>query len=150
LFIKNVFVLYIKKLFTISGIINGVEKVLTQTTGALGEDIACLFLVKHGYSVVDRNYRKKYGEIDVVAQKDHKLCFVEVKSVSRAFDPEDTGYRPEDNLHKFKIRRLIKTIESYLWEKNRQEEEWNLHGVVVFLEKETKTAHVRLIENINI
>lgn len=126
------------------------KKGLTQETGSIGEDIACRFLVKHGYSIVDRNYRKKYGEIDIVAEKDKKLCFVEVKSVTRSFDQKNQGYRPEDNLHGFKLRRLYKTIEKYLWEKNRQEELWNLHAIIIFLNKETKIAQVRLIENINI
>jgi putative endonuclease len=149
-FLKNNFCPQEKRLSTIFGIIYGVEKVLTQETGVIGEEIACRYLVKHGYVVVGRNYRKKCGEIDVITEKSGKLCFVEVKSVARAFNPKAQGYRPEDNLHMFKIRRLCKTIEIYLQEKNRREEEWNLHGVIVFLDKETKTAHVRLIENINI
>ncbi len=54
-----------------------------QIVGKIGEDCACKYLQKLGYKIVDRNYLKKWGEIDIVAQKDKKLHFVEVKSVSQ-------------------------------------------------------------------
>ena len=55
----------------------------TQKTGEIGENIAVKFLVKQGFSILDRNYTKKWGELDIVAKKDNKLYFIEVKSVSR-------------------------------------------------------------------
>ena len=54
----------------------------TQKTGEIGENIAVKFLMKHGFSILDRNYTKKWGEIDIVAEKDNKISFIEVKSVS--------------------------------------------------------------------
>ena len=54
-----------------------------QKIGEIGENIAVKFLMKHGFSVIDRNYTKKWGEIDIIAKKSEKLYFVEVKSVSR-------------------------------------------------------------------
>ena len=54
-----------------------------QKIGNLGEDIGCKFLVKRGFSIKDRNYRKKWGEIDIVVEKDAVLHFIEVKTVSR-------------------------------------------------------------------
>src|SRR3990167_3686565 len=53
-----------------------------QKIGKLGEDIACRFLVKHKFSVICQNYTKKWGELDIVAEKDKKLHFIEVKSMS--------------------------------------------------------------------
>ena len=55
----------------------------TQKIGEIGEKLACMFLMKHGFKVLDRNYRKKWGEIDIIAQKDDILRFIEVKTVSR-------------------------------------------------------------------
>ena len=55
----------------------------TQKTGEIGENVAVKFLMKHGFAILDRNYTKKWGEIDIVAEKDSKLHFVEVKSVVR-------------------------------------------------------------------
>ena len=48
--------------------------------GNYGEDIAVNYLVNKGYKVIERNFRCKMGEIDIVAGKDHILIFVEVKT----------------------------------------------------------------------
>ena len=49
----------------------------------IGENIAVRFLVKHNFSILERNYTKKWGEIDIIAEKSSKLYFIEVKSVTR-------------------------------------------------------------------
>ena len=54
----------------------------TQKTGEIGENIAVKFLVKQGFSILNRNYTKKWGELDIVAEKAGKIHFIEVKSVS--------------------------------------------------------------------
>lgn len=56
---------------------------ITSKIGKLGEDLATLFFKRRGYLVLYRNYWKPYGEIDIVCQKQNKLYFIEVKSVSR-------------------------------------------------------------------
>jgi len=49
--------------------------------GSLGEDIAEKYLKKHGYKIIDRNFRSgRWGEIDIVAIEDDVLVFVEVKT----------------------------------------------------------------------
>jgi Holliday junction resolvase-like predicted endonuclease len=53
-----------------------------RKTGDLGEDIAAMFLVKQGFRITERNYLRKWGEIDIIAKKEGKLYFVEVKTVS--------------------------------------------------------------------
>ena len=55
----------------------------TQKKGEIGENIAVKFLMKHNFSIIERNYTKKWGEIDIIAEKSNKLYFIEVKSVSR-------------------------------------------------------------------
>jgi putative endonuclease len=52
--------------------------------GARGEDAAANHLAERGYAVLARNYRKRFGEVDIVAQKDGVLVFVEVKTRSSA------------------------------------------------------------------
>lgn len=59
---------------------------ITQKTGRLGEELAGRFLMKRGYKIVDRNYRRPWGELDIVAEKKGKIHFVEVKSVSGHID----------------------------------------------------------------
>lgn len=48
--------------------------------GKLGEDMACRVLENRGYRIVDRNYRCSVGEIDIIARKNGKWCFIEVKT----------------------------------------------------------------------
>jgi putative endonuclease len=49
-------------------------------TGKLGEEAVCHYLEEHGYNIIDRNYRIKGGEIDIIAENGDILAFVEVKS----------------------------------------------------------------------
>ena len=51
-----------------------------KTVGAFGEDTACDHLLRHDYEILTRNFRTKYGEIDIVAQKDGTIYCVEVKT----------------------------------------------------------------------
>lgn len=120
-----------------------------QRIGAIGEDIAAMFLVKHGFSVIGRNYWKKYGEIDIVCEKDGMLHFVEVKTVSRENVSCETSdsYHAEENIHEAKLKRLGRTIESYLLEFER-EEEWMFHAVIILLDKKAKVAKVRFLKDL--
>ncbi len=49
-------------------------------TGKQGEDIAAELLKNNGYEILERNWRNKFGEIDIIAKKDNVLIFVEVKT----------------------------------------------------------------------
>ncbi|MDW7772060.1 MAG: YraN family protein [Desulfobulbaceae bacterium] len=51
-----------------------------ENTGSLGEEIAVSFLKKSGYAIIERNYRKRYGEIDIIAEDGGELVFIEVKT----------------------------------------------------------------------
>jgi putative endonuclease len=115
-----------------------------QKIGEIGESVACEFLMKHNFLIKDRNYRKKWGEIDIVAEKDNLLHFIEVKSVSRV-----TDHNPEENVHLWKQKRLARAIRTYLLEKKIPEEtEWRLDVMAIFLDFKTRRAKVRITENI--
>ena len=51
-----------------------------QILGKLGEDLACAELERRGYAILERRYRTKFGEIDIVAREDGTTVFVEVKT----------------------------------------------------------------------
>jgi putative endonuclease len=51
-----------------------------QSLGKLGEDLACAELTRRGYAILERRYRTRYGEIDIVARSGPSLVFVEVKA----------------------------------------------------------------------
>jgi len=126
----------------------------TQKIGEIGEDIAKKFLVKHGFSVLDRNYTKKWGEIDIIAEKANKLYFIEVKSVSRvtldnvSHVTNDT-YRPEDNMHPWKLKRMSRTIQTYLLsEKIPDEKDWQVDLLVIYLDLKNRKARVKVVSDI--
>ncbi len=126
----------------------------TQKIGEIGENIAVKFLMKHSFSILDRNYTKKWGEIDIVAEKSNKLYFVEVKSVSKPnldIVTRDTldQYHPEDNMHPWKLKRMSRTIQTYLLSKKMPDEkEWQVDLLVVFLDIKSKKAKIKVVSDI--
>lgn len=124
------------------------QKTEKQQIGKTGEDIACLFLVKHGFFIVERNFLKKVGEIDVICTKGGKFYFVEVKTITRDGVSREMNddYRPEDNLHAQKVIRLGRAIDIYLEERNI-DRDWEILGVMIIIDSKTKTAKVSLLEN---
>jgi putative endonuclease len=124
--------------------------------GDLGEDIAVEFLMKHGFSILKRNYLKKCGEIDIVAQKSGVIVFFEVKSVSVKSIPneishETDSYRPEDNLHRAKISRIAKTAELYMSEIGdvSREIEWRIDALIVYIDNLKRLARVKHLPDIS-
>ena len=126
----------------------------TQKTGELGENLAVKFLLKQDFSILDRNYTKKWGEIDIIAEKANKIYFIEVKSVSRETLKEVTRdtldqYHPEDNMHPWKLKRLSRTIQTYLLSnKISDEKEWQVDLLVVFLSRKDKKARIKIVSDI--
>ena len=130
-----------------------------RTIGDLGEDIACNYLIKQGCRVVERNYLRPWGEIDIVIWRGKTLCFVEVKSVSCESLPSSFGgrgesiqivaVRPEENMHKSKLEKLHRAIQTYLVDHKISENVmWQIDLVCVYIAKEAKRAKVELFENI--
>ncbi len=123
---------------------------ISSEIGKLGEDIALKYVLKLGFSLVCRNYLTQFGEIDIVAEKDGKLHFVEVKSVSCAdlSEIDSLKYKPEDNVHAKKLERLCRTIEIYCNSQKTGEKPWEIDVLSIFINKKTKEAKVRPIWNI--
>src|ERR1035437_5935359 len=121
-----------------------------QKTGEIGENVAAKFLIKHDFSILDRNYTKKWGEIDIISEKANKIHFIEVKSVARetlsnVIHETSNDYRPEDNMHPWKLKRLSRTIQTYILSKKIPEEkEWQVDLLVVYLNLKDKKARVEV------
>jgi putative endonuclease len=121
--------------------------------GDLGENIACKFLVKHGMSIVEKNYLKPWGEIDIVAKAGDIVHFIEVKTVtstkgSNVIRETSEEYRAEDNIHPQKLKRLGRTIQTYMLERNVDEENWQFDVITVKLSDNLLRVKVEYIENI--
>jgi len=125
-----------------------------QKIGKIGEDTACKFLMKHGFSIIMRNYLKKWGEIDIIAEKNKVIHFVEVKTVSRenvrdvTHETLNEYNRPEENIHPWKIKRLSRVIQTYILDKELENIEWQFDILAVFLDLKNKEARVRFTENV--
>ena len=125
----------------------------SQKIGELGENIACNFLIKHGYSIKERNYTRKWGEIDIIAEKDNKLYFYEVKSksvhLSEGVSHETNNiYRPEENMHSWKLKRLARVVQTYLIQNRIGNKEWQFDLLVVYLDLDKRVGRVKKIDNI--
>lgn len=81
--------------------------------GKLGEDLAAAMLYAEGFSILDRNFRSRYGEIDIVCLKNSVIWFTEVKTRTC-----DAFGEPEEAVNGLKQYRMRKTAEYYLL-KNR-------------------------------
>lgn len=84
---------------------------LQKVTGDSGEEKACKFLIEKGYNIRDRNYRYRRNEIDIIAQNEGQLVFIEVKTKSyHAFGP------PELSVDQAKADRVMEAAENYIYE----------------------------------
>lgn len=87
----------------------------TKPLGDLGEKIAEKYLIDRGYKILDKNFRySKLGELDIIAQKEKDIVFVEVKTRSKT---GPTDFLPEDNITVQKQKKLIKLSKIYLAKK---------------------------------
>jgi putative endonuclease len=127
----------------------------TQKIGKIGENLTCKFLVKRGFSIKERNYNQKWGEIDIIATKDSKLYFIEVKSVLRnnlnkvSREMLDNYYKPEDNMHPWKMKRMAKTIQVYMMSNKISEEtNWQVDLIIAFIDLKNKKVKFKTLENI--
>lgn len=131
----------------------------TQKIGELGEDIAVKWLEKRSFKVVDRNYTKKWGEIDIVAEKGGNIHFIEVKS-SKTFLPNgstpkptnyklSSSYNPAENMHEWKIKRFVRAVETYLMtSKGQKIKDWQIDLLVVYIDPGAKIARCEIFEKI--
>ena len=120
--------------------------------GKAGEDIACAFLMKQGYKIVERNHLQKWGELDIIALKGDILHFFEVKTVSRdlsvTYETNDS-YKAEDNIHLWKVKRLKRVIQTYLSGSNMKcRDNWQFNIITVLLDTVHNLNKVDLWEDV--
>ena len=113
---------------------------ITQIHGNLGENAACKHLKKNGYKILERNYRKRYGEIDIIAQKDDVYIFVEVKTRAET----DYGMASEA-VTKSKQQKLVRTAQFYIME-HKLDAAFSFDVIEVY-HKGRKVLNVNHIEN---
>lgn len=109
---------------------------MSRAKGNLAEDKACKFLFDNGYSVVERNFYSRFGELDIIAFKDNILHFIEVKS------GEDYELAIQ-NITPTKLSRLIKTAQVYI-KKNALDVNFMFDALIV------TPQNIEILENITL
>ncbi len=113
--------------------------------GNIGEEIACDYLFNNGYSVIERNYTCKIGEIDIIAldhnKKEDELVFVEVKTRAN----NNCG-NPADSVNYYKQRHIYRTAEFFLM-MNKLEKMICRFDVIEVLNTSSKQTAINHIQN---
>lgn len=111
---------------------------IKRQVGDFGEEITAEYLENNGYRILDRNYAKPFGEIDIIAIKDDLIAFVEVKtrkSDAFAYAAEAVDF--------YKQQRIRRASQAYLMEKNMSDFLMTFDIAEVYLD----TRKINYIEN---
>ena len=129
------------------------KKHQNKVIGHEGELITANHLKRKGFQVIEMNYLRKWGEIDVIVQKDHKVHFVEVKTVSYETKADleravtHGTWRPEENVHAYKIKKLSRAIESWIAD-NKWQGDWQIDVAAVRIVPRETFATIKIIDNV--
>ena len=108
---------------------------MSRKKGDLAEDIACEFLIKNGFRIVERNFYSKFGEIDIIAIKNGILHFVEVKS--------GKNFEPIYAITPKKLQRILKSVDYFLFKKDL-DLEIQIDAIII------KNGSLEFLENITL
>ena len=114
----------------------------SRDIGTLGEKIAAEYLTGLGYVIRERNFRLREGEIDIIAEKDDFLVFIEVRT--RTSNSYGT---PEESVTTQKKERLIALAEAYIEDREDLPSSWRIDVVAIELGPKRKVARLEIIEN---
>lgn len=106
--------------------------------GQKGEEIACKALEKDGYRIIEKNFRCRQGEIDIIAEDKGVICFIEVKARS-----SDRFGFPEEAVTHWKRKKLWTVAVVYLGKRRIKSRDMRFDVVSVDL----KTEEARIIRN---
>jgi putative endonuclease len=117
---------------------------IVNSVGKFGENKAAEFLMEKGYRIIEMNFRKNYTEIDIIAQKNGLLVFVEVKTrVSDSFG------KPFEAITKQKINNLVKTAQLYANFHPNLPKSLRIDAIGVTVDKDGRIENIEHVENIS-
>lgn len=117
---------------------------ISNPVAVIGENLACEFLRKKGYKIIERNFRKGYGEIDIICTKNKTLVFVEVKT--RTSSVYGT---PIEAISYYKLKSLIKTAEFYSHIHPEFPSALRIDAISVMLDHSNNPVSIEHMENIS-
>jgi len=111
--------------------------------GNFGEKIGLEYLRKKGYKILERNFKKKWGEIDIVGEKNGNLIFFEIKTIK-----SKDGFSPEDEIDFKKKNQLRKMAQIYLAEKRiSKDAPYQIDILSIVLDPASKATEISHFEN---
>jgi len=129
------------------------EKKNTRKTGDIGEKLAAKYLKSQGFAVLETNYLKNWGELDIVAKNMNIIHFIEVKTFSyesrQALEKSLVGdqWRPEELVDDRKLHQIEKALESWLSE-HKWGGEWVIDVIAIRMVTKEKYSTLNFIHNI--
>ena len=121
---------------------------INNNLGEIGEDFACEYLIKLGFTIKDRGYKSKFGEIDIISEKKenniNSIYFFEVKTSSSEF------VSPYDNMNQNKINNFKRNVQIYVLKYNiaQKNTPYFLCFIAVFLNKDRSLKKIELVDNL--
>ena len=113
-----------------------------QLLGRKGEQMAADALRARGYRIVERNFRCRYGEIDLIAEEQNDLVFVEVKT------RRGTAFgHPEEAVTLTKRRKLVEVATYYLYLHAVGDRSWRIDVVAIDFNEDGKFREVRVYQH---
>jgi len=109
--------------------------------GKFGEDKAVEYLESKGYKIIERNYKCRFGEIDVIARDGNEFVFVEVRTFCNGNLVE-----PVESVFRDKRKRLLYMVERYINERDI-EGECRIDLVGINLERDGEVKKIKHIED---
>lgn len=117
-----------------------------KEVGFLGENLAGRYLEDRGYEILDRNYKKPWGEVDIIAEKDGVIIFVEVKTNK---NDSSSDFAPELRVNRKKLSHINKVASFYLEKAGwLGDKEWRVDIVSVMIDEVKKSAKIRHFKNV--
>lgn len=114
-----------------------------QSIGHLGEAIAADYLEGKGYSILLRNWRSPYGEIDLIAMQDGVVAFVEVKTrSSKSLGPPEISITPR------KAEHMRNTAEYFIQQHPELNNDWRIDVITIQLKAGNPTPLIDHFENV--
>jgi len=122
------------------------SKTLKRQFGDIGETIARKYLEKNKYQIIETNFQKPWGEIDIIASRKKDIIFIEVKTKSSGIG--DKYGLPEEEVSWWKQQKIIRTANMYLTEKDYPEDiNWQIDVISIFLDWKTRKARIKHFKN---
>ena len=110
--------------------------------GRAGEEVAKKYLEDKGYKIIEQNYRTKYAEIDLVAQRDNVLILVEVRTKT-----DEKFGAPEETINKRKMRKLQMSALAYT-SRIKWQGRYQIDAICLILDKNNNSKRLNHYENI--